>query len=135
MMNELTPSALDAAERKVGHGPVVMINLLWFRDRPAYPAEFQMAKPDARSAYYEGYAGAFRAIAGEMGISAQRVYSGRRKHGLLTGPDDDWDDILLVRYEAFADLRRIVETDAYATRARPHRLAGLAKWRFIATQE
>src|SRR5581483_5389469 len=133
-MNELTPSALAAAERIVGDGPVVMVNLLWFRDRPAYPEGFAAAKPDARGAYYEGYAGAFRTIAGEMGITVERVYAGRRQHGVLAGPEDDWDDIVIVRYERFADLRKIVESEAYATTASPHRLAGVAKWRFIATR-
>lgn len=134
MMNELTSSALDAAERIVGDGPVVMVNLLWFRDQPAYPAGFATAKPDPRSAYYEGYAGAFRAIAGDMGIAVQLVHAGRRQHSVLAGPEDDWDDIVIVRYECFADLRRIADSEAYATTASPHRLAGVAKWRFIATQ-
>jgi hypothetical protein len=133
-MNELTPSALEAAERIVGDGPVVMANFLWFRDQPAYPAGFTTPKRDARSAYYEGYADAFRAIAGDLGLAPQLVYAGRRQHGLLAGPDDDWDDIVIVRYERFADLRRIVNSDAYAITANPHRLAGVAKWRFIATR-
>ncbi|MGX9424797.1 MULTISPECIES: hypothetical protein [Bradyrhizobium] len=133
-MNELTKEALDAAERAVGEGPVVMINLLWFRNAPDYPAGFEGAKPNARSAYYEGYASAFRTTAEDLGVASQVVYAGNRLNGLLAGPNDDWDDIVVVRYERFADLRKIVESDAYDRTATPHRLAGIANWRFFATR-
>ncbi|MET0904511.1 MAG: hypothetical protein ABWY10_00425, partial [Tardiphaga sp.] len=96
-INELTTAAIDAAAAAVGDGPVVMINLLWFRDVPDYPAGFEDIKADARSAYYEGYAGAFQAIAQKLGIASQLIYAGDRLHGLLAGPDDDWDAIVIVR--------------------------------------
>ena len=133
-MNELTTAALDAAERVAGDGPVVMVNLLWFRDAPAYPAGFEGARPDARSAYYEGYVSAFRVVAKEVGVVPEVVYVGSQVNGLLAGPDDDWDDIVVVRYESFADLRKIVENEAYIRTASPHRRAGIANWRFFATR-
>jgi hypothetical protein len=135
-LTELSPGALETANRDVGDGPVVMLNLLWFRDATAYPADFPDPKPDSRTAYYEGYAGAFRAVAQELGIGGiEVVYAGRRVHGLLAGVDDDWDDIVLVRYETLGDLRRILESETYARTANPHRLAGVANWRFIATRD
>lgn len=133
-INELTTAAMDAAAKAVGDGPVVMINLLWFRDVPDYPEGFKDTKPDARSAYYEGYAGAFQAIAQKLGITSQLIYVGDRLHGLLAGPDDDWDAIVIVRYDRLSDLKMIVENEAYAQVASPHRRAGIANWRFFATR-
>lgn len=132
--NELTTAAMDAAEQVVGEGPVVMVNLLWFRDVPDYPDGFDNAKPNSRTAYYEGYAGAFQSIARELGIATQLIYAGDRSHGLIAGPEDDWDAIVIVRYDRFSDLKRIVESDTYRMAASPHRLAGVANWRFFATR-
>ncbi|WP_338661977.1 hypothetical protein VQH23_17310 [Pararoseomonas sp. SCSIO 73927] len=133
-MNELSLEAFDAAAGAVGDGPVVMVNLLRFRARTEYPAGFEGARPDPRSAYYEGYVGGFRAAAAELGVSATLVYAGHWVSGLLAGPEDGWDDIVVVRYERFADLRAILASESYARGAVPHRLAGIADWRFIATR-
>ncbi len=133
-MNEVTTASLEAAARDVGDGPVVMVNLLWFRDKPEYPPGFEAAKPDVRSAYYEGYAFAFRAVAQEVGVSVEVVHAGARLNSVLAEPDEDWDEIALVRYNSFADLRKIIESESYARLANPHRLAAIANWRFFATR-
>ena len=70
----------------------------------------------------------------EVGVMPQLVYAGQRVHSLLAGPDDIWDDIVVVRYESFADLRAILDSDVYPRRAKPHRFAVVADWRFIATR-
>lgn len=64
----------------------------------------------------------------------QLVFAGQRVHSLRAGPDDIWDDIVVVRYESFAELRAILDSEVYARRARPHRFAVVADWRFIATR-
>nr|WP_245198566.1 hypothetical protein [Jiella mangrovi] len=134
MLNELSSTAVEDAERVIGDGPVVMINFLWFRDTPDYPRDFADPKPDSRSGYYDGYVGGFRAAAQEVGVEPALVYAGIRLTGLLTGQEDDWDEIAVVRYERFADLRRILESQTYTLKAKPHRFAVVAKWRFIATR-
>ena len=134
ILNELTPQALDAACKTIGDGPVAMVNLLWFKERPHYPDGFAGAKQSSREAYYQGYAGAIRAVAADLGIEMELVYAGDRLSGLLAGPDEDWDDIAIVRYRSLDDLRRIVETKAYQETAQPHRLAAIANWRFFATK-
>ncbi len=131
---ELDPAALDEAAQAIGDGPVVMINLLRFRDTPEYPAGFVDAKPDSRSGYYEGYVGGFRAACEEIGVAPQLLFAGPRVYGLLASPDDNWDEIAVVRYGRFADLRKILDSDTYVRRAKPHRFAVLADWRFIAAQ-
>ncbi|MGY2733827.1 hypothetical protein [Sphingomonas sp. UYP23] len=133
-LNDLTTAAMDSAEASIGTGPVTMVNLLWFREQPEYQAGFADAKPDVRSAYYEGYAGAFVATAKELGVDGvEVVLAGSRKDGLIAGPDDDWDDIVVVRYGSFANFRRIVESDRYLKTASPHRAASIANWRLVAT--
>lgn len=134
-INELSVTALDAARRVVGDGPVAMLNLLWFRGEPLYAEGFAQPKATARSAYYEGYAGIFREVAASLGIPVELVYAGRRLHGLLATEDDDWDDVVIVRYRSLADLQRIVESADYLDRADPHRRAAIADWRFIATRD
>lgn len=132
--NELDDVALDAAAQAIGQGPVVMVNLVRFRAAPAYPDGFAEAKPDSRSGYYEGYVGGFYAACEAAGVTPQLLYAGQRVHSLLAGPDDHWDDIVIVRYDSFADLRAVLDSAVYARRAKPHRFAAIADWRFIATR-
>ncbi|CUX54479.1 hypothetical protein GGE43_004032 [Agrobacterium tumefaciens] len=130
----LPEHALKEAIARVGDGPVVMMNLLTFRDSPLYPEGFADRKASARAAYYEGYAGAFGQIAAQLGIVYELVHAGRQLLTLVPPEPESWDDIVLVRYRNLSDLRRITETDDYARLAAPHRLAAIAAWRFIATQ-
>lgn len=133
-LNDLTTAAMDAAAPSIGAGPVTMVNLLWFRDQPEYDAGFADTKPDVHSAYYEGYAAEFVAVAKELGVEGfEVVLAGSRKDSLVAGEGDDWDDIVIVRYESFADFRKIVESDRYVKAASPHRIASVANWRLIAT--
>jgi hypothetical protein len=131
---ELPKRVLDEAVARVGDGPVVMVNLLTFRESPLYPNDFTDRKPSARAAYYEGYADAFGQIAAQLGITYELVHAGRQLLTLVPLESDGWDDIVLVRYRSLSDLRRITETEDYARYAAPHRLAGIAAWRFIATR-
>ncbi|USI74694.1 hypothetical protein [Sphingomonas morindae] len=94
---ELEDSRLDEAARAIGDGPVVMVNLLRFRETPDYPPGFADPKPDSLSGYYEGYVGGFRRAAEELGIAPALVYAGMQRAGLLVGADDRWDEIAIVR--------------------------------------
>lgn len=132
--NELDDVALDTAAQMIGPGPVIMVNLVRFRDAPSYADDFAEAKPDSRSGYYEGYVGGFYAACEDVGVTPQLIFAGQRIHSLLAGPDDAWDDIVVVRYDSFADLRAILDSEVYARRAKPHRFAVIADWRFIATR-
>jgi hypothetical protein len=132
--NHLTISTMDHAREMLGDEPVVMLNLLWFRAEPTYPGAFEDRKLSARSAYYEGYAGTFRTIAAGLNIPAELIYAGSRHHGLLAGEEDNWDDLVLVRYRSFDDLTRIVAHEDYERCAMPHKDAAIRKWCFIATK-
>lgn len=135
IMNELFPQTLEAAISTIGESPVVLVNLLWFRETPLYPGGFIGGKPTAKEAYFDGYAQAFRKIAEEVGVTSELLYAGDRVAGLLTGADDNWDQIVIVRYQRLADLKLIMNTDAYGLKAAPHRLAAIENWRFFATKQ
>ena len=61
------------------------------------------------------------------------MYVSHRGAGLAAAPEDDWDDLVIVHYRSFADFRKIVESEPYARRAKPHHCAAIANWRLIAT--
>ncbi len=131
--NTLSPEIRANATKRLGNGPVVMINLLCFKDQPQYADGFENKKTTARSAYYEGYASAFQQIAAALGISTELVYAGSQLMTLLPEESETWDDIVIVRYNSFADLLAIIDSPDYASQAEPHRLASIASWRFVAT--
>lgn len=133
---ELEEAQLLHAAERVGDGPVVMLNLLRFRPVPDYPDGFEGARAAvSRQGYYENYVGGFRAACVGAGVAPEVIYVGRHVAGdLISGIEDDWDEIALVRYPSFGDFRRIIATETYAREARPHRLAVLAAWRFSLTQ-
>lgn len=135
LMNEMSPQTLESAIATIGDGPVALVNLLWFRETPKYLEGFEGGKPTAKEAYFDGYAQAFREIAREFGVSSELLYAGDRVAGLLTAAGDDWDQIVVVRYRRLADLKLIMDTEAYRTSAAPHRLAAVANWRFFATRQ
>jgi hypothetical protein len=135
IMNELSPQTLEAAISSIGEGPVVLVNLLWFRETPRYASEFISGKTTAKDAYFEGYAQVFREIAQELGVTSELLYAGDRVAGLLAAAEDDWDRIVIVRYQRLADLKLIMNTEAYRIKAAPHRLAAIENWRFFATKQ
>jgi len=130
---ELRGDILTEAAARLGEGPVVMVNLLTFRESPLYEHGFVDRKPSARAAYYEGYAGAFGQIALRLGIEYELVHAGSQLLTLIPREPESWDDIVIVRYRSLSDLRKITESEEYARDATPHRLAAIADWRFIAT--
>lgn len=134
ILYELTKATLDAALPVLGSAPVTMVNLLWFRTEVAYEAGITDPQPDPRSALYLGYGSAFRSIAQELGIDGvDRIFVGHRVAGLVSAPEDNWDDIVIVQYRSFADFRTIVESERYAERAKPHHRAAILNWRITAT--
>ncbi len=133
VLHELTEAELDIAAPGLGEGPVVMVNQLWFRSEVAYSESAPSMQPDPRSALYNGYAVAFVEIARELGVEGvEAVFVGPRKAGLVATPEDNWDDLVIVRYRSFSDFRKIVESEQYARRAKPHHRAAIANWRLTA---
>jgi len=134
-LNDLSPTALDTAALALPRGPVAMLNLVRFRDELGYPDGFEPRKTTPRSAYYEGYAGAFREAAKRVGVTEiEVVFRGQIAAGLVASADDRWDDALIVKYPGFDAFRKIVESREYKQLADPHRRAAVRDWRLFALQ-
>lgn len=134
-LNDLSPAALDAAVLALQPGPVAMVNLVRFRDEVAYPDEFEPRKTTPRKAYYEGYAGTFREVAKQVGVSEiEVIFRGQIAAGLVASADDSWDDVVIVKYPSFGAFRQIVESREYKQLAAPHRRAAVRDWRLFAIQ-
>lgn len=132
-LNDLSPAALESAASALQPGPVAMLNLVRFRDELAYPDGFEPRKATPRSAYYEGYAGVFREVAKQVGVSEIEVlFRGQIAAGIVASAEDRWDDALLVKYPGFDAFRRIVESPEYKQLADPHRRAAVRDWRLFA---
>src|SRR4051812_5435034 len=109
---ELTPRQLDALAASEEDGPVVMLNLVKYR------------QPDGRDEYItysRGFIPLLKACGGT-------ILWGGDVTGVALGDDgaDDWDYAVLVQYpdrQAFVD---VMTSSEYAA-INPHRLAGLAK--------
>jgi uncharacterized protein (DUF1330 family) len=84
-------------------GPIVMVNLLKFRAKAAYDSDKPEATQDlsGRQAY-ERYGQEVAKYLAEVG--ARLVWRGAQKAIVIGNDDQDWDEILCVRYpsrEAF----------------------------------
>src|SRR4051794_28412174 len=107
-LNDLSLAALNTAAPALQRGPVAMLNLVRFRNEPAYPDGFEPRKTTPRSAYYEGYAGAFREVAQQVGVTEiEVIFRGPITAGLVASADDIWDDALIVKYPSFDAFRKI----------------------------
>lgn len=112
-------------------GPLVMINLLRYRERAAYAAGSAETPCSGREAYLR-----YGAVAGQMVARyGGGMIAGGAVRALLIGPaGEQWDDFVLVRYpsrQAFLDMVADPEYQACVH----HRSAALADSRLIATKE
>ena len=129
---DYTRDALDAASRLIGEdGPIRMVNMLRYRPVADYGGDVGREPCSGRDAYTQAYVPAFNRLA--RGEKVSVFWIGRVRALVVPLGDDAWDDIVIVEYENFAALRRILENPAYEAEAAPHRRAALEAWRFIAT--
>lgn len=130
MIASLNPSREQLAafaERMPAATPILMLNLLRYREQADYPADSGQPPCSGREAYarYSRTALAkVRGVGGEVEILASA-------HATLIAPEGErWDSILLVRYpskEAFLSMLADPEYRA----ATVHRTAALADSRLI----
>ena len=100
-------------------GPVLMLNLLRFRDK---------------THYFEQYLPAFNKVAASLGIKGIRVVLvSDVVANILALPEDKWDALAIVEYPDANAFKTIAESEAYQNIAEPHRLAALEELKLLMT--
>jgi len=108
-------------------GPVVMMNLLKFRDTANYPADAGMAPCSGKEAY-DRYQHAFTVAVGAVS-QAEVLYDGPCEQVFIGQPGTDaaeWDKLLLVRYPTRQHFLNMMADTSYRD-ALVHRYAGLER--------
>ena len=115
--------------------PIVMLNLVRYREHADYGDRAKFGPCSGREAYYQRYVGAFNQIAArsENTKNIRPVFIGAALATLVGPAHELWDDVVLVEYPNFVAFRSIVERNEYKRDADPHRKAALENWRLIAT--
>ncbi|WP_339751417.1 DUF1330 domain-containing protein [uncultured Marinobacter sp.] len=109
--------------------PVVMLNLLRFRERASYKEEAQeRSGREAYKLYMKEAAACVESVGAEV------IWSGRSAGSLIAPPDESWDQIVLVRYPSIDAFMAMIESTEYKGVVR-HRTAALKDSRLVASVE
>ena len=129
---EINPEDVLSAERQIPPDmPIVMLNLVTYRESVEYPG---MERCTGREAYLTRYAPAFNKAAAAAGVNGiEVVYLGTVAVSIVPRQRCQWDEVVLVRYPSFSALRRVIESPLYKSDAEPLRKAALKDWQFIVT--
>ena len=109
--------------------PIVMINLLRYRDRAEYP-QGSDATPCSGEEAYQRYGALVIPMVGEVG--GKILLRANVKHTVIGPTGEEWDEALLVQYPSRRAFLTMVGRADYQ-RAAVHRSAALADSRLIAT--
>ena len=109
--------------------PIVMLNLLKFSEQARYRhGETPCSGREAYARYSEVALQKVQAVGGKV------LYLGRVKGLLIAPADEQWDEVLLVRYPSAAAFAAMLAMPDYMAATR-HRTAALDNARLIATVE
>jgi uncharacterized protein (DUF1330 family) len=111
--------------------PIVMLNLLRYRDLAAYPASSGHAPCTGREAYARYAAVALKKVTEAGGAP---IWMGEAHAALIAPAEERWDEVLLVRYPSVAAFVGMLQQEDYLA-ATVHRTAALEDARLIATTE
>jgi uncharacterized protein (DUF1330 family) len=126
---EPTREQLRAFAEGPEDGPVVMINLLRFRERAAYAADAGETPCSGQEAY-----GRYSAAVGPLlaGVGGRPIWVGLGRHTVIAPEGEAWDQAILVEYPSRKAFLDMVTSPAYQAVVH-HRTAALADSRLIAT--
>lgn len=123
VVNEVTPraDAIPAFFGDADHGPMVMVNLLKFKDMAEYPdgRDPGLTGREAYNRYGAAVVDCLKAVGGHV------VYSGPVSGILLGQVDELWDAVALAYYPSPQAMMAMVATPEYQA-IEIHRHAGLA---------
>lgn len=131
---------LEAASKLIpSDQPYVMMNMMKFKTKAQYPANFTGPKENSstgREAYIV-YKDQFMRRAAELNVELSIVFLGRAHTQLVKGPQEgeNYDVTLLVRFPSFAAFRSILEDNEYIEKIQPHRIAALQEFRSFSVTE
>ncbi len=114
-----------------GDGPIVMVNLLRYREEANYAAGSAEAPCSGREAYHQRYAAGVVPLIHAAG--GRPIWSGRASFAPLAPKGERWDEVVLVEYPSRRAFLGMVTSPAYQAVAR-HRSAALLDSRLIETQ-
>lgn len=111
--------------------PVVMLNLLKFREKALYPSGAGFQDCSGRQAYRR-----YADIALEQlsAIGGKAIWMSKAVSSLIAPEGETWDEVLLVRYPSSEAFLKMLQVPEYLV-ATIHREAALEDSRLIATIE
>lgn len=109
--------------------PVVMLNLLRFRDKADYSDDY--GECSGREAYQQYMKEAAACVSA---VGAEVIWSGRSVGSLIAPPDESWDQVLLVRYPSIDAFMAMIQSSEYKGVVK-HRTAALRDSRLVANVE
>lgn len=112
-----------------GESPIVMINLLRFREQAAYPPGSSETPCTGREAYGRYAVTALQQV---REVGGRVVWQGGVLNALIAEPGEEWDEASLVEYPSPKAFLEMVSRPAYLEAA-VHRTAALVDSRLIAT--
>ncbi|HTO42419.1 MAG TPA: DUF1330 domain-containing protein [Rhizomicrobium sp.] len=116
---------IEALAQSTEDGPIVMVNLLRFRDTALYAPELAEAgeQLSGRDAYRRYGATALACV---LETGGTITWGGRQELVMIGGPDDVWDEVMCVRYPSRTAFLEMTARPDYRA-ALYHRDAGLAR--------
>jgi uncharacterized protein (DUF1330 family) len=122
-----TPQQLAELRAATDDGPVIMLNLLRFKDR-ADGIDEGIAGAEAYARYSAATEPFLRAVGGQLRAAL-------RTQGTVIGPEDrEWDLVLLVEYPSRAKFMEMAANPEYI-KVHAHREAAVADSRLIACSD
>jgi hypothetical protein len=121
-------AVVAAAAALPAEQPVVMLNLLRYRDQAVYDDPTNQPACTGQQAF-QAYIEAFLQYNDPAEFTI--LFQGAAQAQLAGPPGEQWDAVALVEYRNLAVFRRWVESDFYTRQVAPIRRAALADWRLM----
>lgn len=120
-----TPEQIEALVARGPEGPIVMVNLLKYRAQADYHGDKSEAKEklSGQDAYRRYGAVALKSL-GKAGGSI--VWGGAQSLVFIGGPEQDWDEVICVRYPSRQAFLGMISSPDYLA-GTYHRDAGLER--------
>lgn len=120
-----SPEQMKAMMENGPDGPIVMVNLLKFRAKAAYePSRPEAGESLSGAEAYQRYGAVAQKCVAEEG--GRIVWGGPQALVFIGGAEQDWDQVICVRYPSRQAFLKMVSSPHYLA-ATYHRTAGLER--------